>query len=428
MKYVLLMGRGLEGAGNTKYAVELQAYIESTGNECVTYANKDKHWGREKSHDNHVEIISYAKNAEELKAACKSADRVIVLSVPAKNFTAETKDAFLDIVKETYEAGVPTTYIQVDHKIHSINRNFYAEDAYGVFFRYISRVITHSKDGDFVRFCKKHELTLNNLVTASDKLNGINGLDFDKYKRFWKTFEEKEYRTIKFLGRVAEWKGPWLFREMHEKCFREKGFISTLEGIEMSIQSLQFLYTSWDPVKIVREDNTLWTTADMGTKLDNGELTFERYHNVYCLPPYNNEKAMDRMSRQQFGVELLLLDDRFLPDIMEYAMMEIVAVGTVPIYRKRWGELFKINGKPLIDFGEECGMVFLDENNPEEAVNLVCELSDNKEKYLKYRENAFNFCKKYLDTKVIFNQLLDIINKDEQTPSDVVFYKEVSLF
>ncbi len=409
MNYVILMGRGVEGTGNTKYAVELQSYIEFIGDTCRTLANKDKHWGREKSHPNHIEIISYTKDTETILNACMKADKVIILSVPAKNFTDETKNVFMDIIKKVKACNIPTTYIQVDHKIHSINRNFYAEEQYKEFFTYVDKVITHSHDGDFVRFCNKHDITLNNLVTASDKLNGINGLDFDKYKRFWKPFEEKEYRTIKFLGRVAAWKGPWLFREMHEKYFRDRGFIATLEGIEMSIQSLQFLYKSWDPVKIVRDDNTLWTTNDYIDKMNNNEVVFERNHNAYMLPPYDNEKAMGRMSRQQFGIELLLLDDRFLPDIMEYAMMETVAVGTVPIYRKKWGESFKINGKSLVDYGTETGMIFLDEENPQEAVDLVCKLSDNKDLYNQYRENAFNFCNKYLNNKVIFKQLLEII-------------------
>ena len=39
MNYVILMGRGVEGTGNTKYAVELQSYIESIGHICRTLAN-----------------------------------------------------------------------------------------------------------------------------------------------------------------------------------------------------------------------------------------------------------------------------------------------------------------------------------------------------------------------------------------------------
>ena len=410
MKYTILMGRGIEGTGNTKYAIELQEYINVSGNQCRTFANKDKKWGREKSHQNNIELISFTKETDTIIKDCETSNKVIILSVPAKNFDKESIEAFMSIVKRAYELNIPTIYIQVDHRIHSINRNFYAIPEYYEFFKYISKVITHSLNGDFVvKFCRKHGIALNDLITASDKLNGINGLDFEKYRHYWKDFNDKEYRTIKFLGRVAAWKGPWLVRELHEKYFKDNGYICTLEGIEMSIQSLQFLYDSWDPVKIVRKDTTLWTAPDYGVKLDNDELEFEHNHTVYMLPPYTNDKAMERMSKQQFGIELLLLDDRFLSDIMEYAMMEIVAVGTVPVFRKHWAEMFKINGKPLIEYGEDTGTIFLDEDNPEEAVKLMNYLSDNEEAYDRYRMNAYEFYKKYLSNSVIFKQLLELM-------------------
>ena len=412
MIVTILMGRGVEGTGNTKYAVELQEFLLNTGNTCVVYANKDKKWGREKSHENKITMISYMNEYETIIESCKGSDLVVVLSVPAKTFDTDSKDKFMYIMQQIKDAGVKTSYIQVDHKIHSINRNFYAQEAYKSFFDCLTSVITHSKDGDFTRFCKKHNITLNNLITSSDKLNGINGLDFAKYKKYWKEFEEKDYRTIKFLGRTAAWKGPWLFRDLHESHFKNAGYISTCEGIEMSIQSLQYLFVSWDPVKILRDDTTLWSDSIHGAQLDNNELVFERNHTIYMLPPYTNAYAMERMSRQQFGIELLLLDDRFLSDIMEYAMMEIVAVGTVPIFRKRWGECFKIDGVPLIEYGEETGTIFLDENNLDEALNLMNTLSDNKELYEKYRQNAFNFYSKYLTNTVIYNKLISIMMED----------------
>lgn len=403
------MGRGIEGTGNTKYAIELQSYLESIGEQCEVIANADKKWGREKSHENHIKLISFSKSLNELKEKVICSDQLIILSVPAKNFGEITINAFMDLIEEAYVHEIKMTYFQVDHKINSINRNFYSLPKYFYFLNLMTNIITHSLDGDFTRFCKKHEIELNNLITASDKLNGINGFNFEEYKKYWKSFEDKEYKSIKFLGRSAAWKGPYLFREMHEKSFRKNGYISTLEGIEKSIQSLKFLYSSWDPIKIVREDTTLWNSLDYAEKLNKNLLNFERNHNVYMLPPYKNSFAMERMSKQQFGIELLTLDDRFLGDIMEYAMMEIIAVGTVPIFRKRWGELFKINGIPLIKYGKECGIIFLDENYPELATLKMNKLSNNKEMYNEYRNNAYNFFNKHLNNKVIFGKLLSLI-------------------
>lgn len=61
-------------------------------------------------------------------------------------------------------------------------------------------------------------------------------------KKYWKPFEQKEYRTVKYIGRSAAWKGPYLFRDIHERYLKDAGYISTCEGVELSIGSLQYLF------------------------------------------------------------------------------------------------------------------------------------------------------------------------------------------
>ena len=100
MNISILMGRGIEGTGNTKYAVELQEHIESIGSTCNVYANKDKKWGREKSHNNHIQLISYIDNERFIIDECLKSDLIVVLSVPAKNFEKKSKDSFMNILKE----------------------------------------------------------------------------------------------------------------------------------------------------------------------------------------------------------------------------------------------------------------------------------------------------------------------------------------
>ncbi|MCQ2737041.1 MAG: hypothetical protein MJ224_00295 [archaeon] len=53
------------------------------------------------------------------------------------------------------------------------------------------------------------------------------------------------------------------------------------------------------------------------------------------MPPYNNKEALERLSQCQFGIELLLLKDEILGDVFEYAMLEMIAVGVIPIFRKK---------------------------------------------------------------------------------------------
>lgn len=45
-----------------------------------------------------------------------------------------------------------------------------------------------------------------------------------------------------------------------------------------------------------------------------------------------------------------MLDDDMAKNVMEIAMFEMVAVGCIPVFRKRWCEMFLIDGKPIADY------------------------------------------------------------------------------
>lgn len=411
MKYVLLMGRGIEGTGNTKYAVELQKYIESSGHECITIANSDKKWGREKSHPNHIRLMSYSLAQSEIEKICLDANYIIILSVPAKNYDYFSLLAFHEIIEHLSSADKNITYVQVDHKIQSINRNYYALDEFIDFFDNITNIITHSRNGDFCKFCDKNFISTDKFIYGDDiGFCGINGLDWESYAGYWKHFEEKEYRTLKFVGRSANWKGPWLVRDIHQKYLKDKDFITTVEGIEGSIGTVVELYKETKPLRIPRDDVIIKLSTSDRISLNSNDMTFKRNNPAYILPPYDNSYAMERLSKQQFGVELLLLEDPVLKNIMEYAMMEIVAVGTIPVFRKRWGEMFKVNGKPIIEY--DCGTIFLDEKEPLDAIELMCKISEDETLYNSFRNKAFDFYSENFSSKKNFEILLNCIRGD----------------
>ena len=337
MKYILLMGRGIEGTGNTKYAVEFQEFLEKQGHDVMTLANADKKWGREKSHVNKIKLISYSNYEDEILKECKNADCVFVLSVPAINYDWMSQDAFYNIVAELSTAGVKLVYVQVDHKMQSIKRNFYADFMYMDFIEKFDVIFTHSKNCDFIRFCDENGLKIKKLYCSSDlDVGEIFGLNFEKYKSLWTN--DKEYKTIRFMGRSAGWKGPWLVRDLHTKYFKEQGYITILEGIEGSIGTVVELYKETKPERIPRDDVVIKLKTSDKNDLNEGKIKFDYNMPTYILPPYDNTLGMKRLSKSMFGIELLLLDDKILSDVYEYAMLEIVAVGIIPIFRKRWGD------------------------------------------------------------------------------------------
>ena len=61
-------------------------------------------------------------------------------------------------------------------------------------------------------------------------------------QNYWKETTDKQYKTIKYLGRTNVYKGPYLVRDLHYKYFMNDGWITTIEGIEVSIYL--FLYIS----------------------------------------------------------------------------------------------------------------------------------------------------------------------------------------
>lgn len=408
MKYVLLMGRGIEGTGNTKYAVEFQEYLENMGHNVQTIANSDKKWGREKSHANKIILTSFADNESEITEQCKAADGVFVLSVPAKNYDWFSQDSFYNIICDVSKHGTKLVYIQVDHKRASITRNFYSDISYIDMLEKFDVIFTHSRNCDFIDFCNENGLNIKKMVCAKDlDIGEIFGINFDKYLSLWEY--EKDYKTIRFMGRSAVWKGPWLVRDLHEKFFKQRGYITILEGIEGSIGTVTELYKETKPQRIPRNDVVIRLSSNDKKQLNANKMTFDVNSSTYILPPYDNTYGMKRLAKSAFGIELLLLDDKILSDVYEYAMLEYVAVGTIPVFRKRWGEKFIVKGKPIIE--HDCGIVFMDENNVDDALNLMDELSNNKGLYEDYRCKAFNFFKTHFDSRVIFEKIMEKTNE-----------------
>lgn len=412
MKYLLILGRGIEGCGNTRNAIELENYIKEQGHECVSISNKDASVGRSKAHEHNINIVSFANKFDNVLSYINNCDKIVIISVPPKKVEKQSKDNFLKAIEYAHQNGKKITYLQFDHKSHSISRNMYVESDYISFFNNLDLVITHSYDNDFVKkFLVKNKINVN-LVARNEKYNNFFSIDFDSLKPLWKSFADKEHKSIRFLGRSAAWKGPYLLRELHWNHFKPADYITYIEGIEMSIGVLGSLFTEIKPNKIEREDNIVLCLNKKNMEAFNkGEYKFERNAPAYILPPYLRNEGLERMSKTMFGCELILMDDYIAKDMIENAMLEIVACGSIPIFRKHWAELFKINGIPLAEYdGKEIGTILIDEDNPTDALKLMNEISCNEELYETYRNNAYNFYKSIFDNSVILKQLVDLID------------------
>jgi len=85
MKIAIIMGRGIEGCGVTKFTVEQTNWLGKNGHDFVVYSSKDKSWTRKNAHDvSNVVKLKFAKPEENNKMieGCNKADVVIINSLP----------------------------------------------------------------------------------------------------------------------------------------------------------------------------------------------------------------------------------------------------------------------------------------------------------------------------------------------------------
>ena len=428
MKVLMIMGRGIEGTGNTRITIELKKYIEDQNNYVKVVAAADKAWGRRASQEVNDFINHKFQKAPYIDDEIY--DMCIVMSVPPKaKKSAKIKadpilldqfnktqgailDNFIKTMKILKDKGTKMLYMQVDHKIHSISRNFYALEEYTqAFYELLDRVIVHGLENDFCKkFIDRKIKPLDNIhFDIKDQL--AISCDYDEVNSFIKP-HEKIKRSAYFIGRSATWKGWTYFRDLHENYLKQNGYVSIIEGIEMSINAKDNLYTKEGKKYIApRSDNTIM----ISNKLNENETPeyvithADEFRNepVFIYGPFNRIDALNRLAHSKFGMFFSFLGKEY-DGPLENTLLETVAVGTIPVIRKELWESAKFNGDMLTNYiPREIGFIVYDEKNPIECVDLMNFIDENDKLYNDYIERAQAFCRKNFDRKVIMKRLFD---------------------
>ena len=128
-KVAIIMARGIEGCGVTKYTVEQVKWLKAHGYETKVYASKDKAFSRKNAHDlGQVDLFKFAEEAQinRMIEECNNSDYIFINSLPAlgNGRGAGAGDAAVDNwVKALKSFKKQVILIQHDHTIYSIKRN-----------------------------------------------------------------------------------------------------------------------------------------------------------------------------------------------------------------------------------------------------------------------------------------------------------------
>jgi hypothetical protein len=393
------MGRGIEGAGNTRLSIEIEEFLKQTGNEVTIIANSEKKWPRGKVHVNDIELHDFSQ-APYLDD--KQYDNVIVMSVPAKKFSEAGKENFTTTL-ETY-SPLDMTYIQVDHKLASINRNYYGEEPWtSRFFKCINKVMTNCIDNDFLTkfVARKVPQDAQNFETIG--LVMISA-EFDKLPKV--SLAEKHSRTVSFIGRSPKWKGWTDLALLHHNHLKAAGYTTQIEGIEMSIGVLGLIFDEIKPVKIPKPEMQLMH------KFNPDHYVTERDQGAMIFGPYIRNEAINRVAHAKFGAFTTFVGEQF-GGMIEAAFLEMAATATPVIIKKELHDHGRLNsGERLSDFTpEELGVIIFDTKNPEATLEMLERLENDDALYRTYRENIYKFFKARFDRTVMLPLMMDVINK-----------------
>lgn len=397
MNFLILMGRGTEGCGQTRTAIEIHNFLESEGHNVTTISNTEKKWGREKAQENEMLVHNF-KSREY--TTDEKFDHIIIASVPAKNYSQEGKENFTKTL-ENLDGKI--TYVNVDHKIHSLTRNYYAELEYmDRFFKPISNIVTHDLNNDL---CVKFLPKLNEDIKYNLSEMMFISCDFDSLEDYRLPVEEKIDKLNYFIGRAAFWKGPVVLRDFHYNNLKSEGYTTILEGVERSIGFVSSLYKQTKPTRVARDDvEVMYSEKPEDHLLDKNK-------SAMFFGPYIRKEALKRLAKAKFGMFFTFIGENYGGPV-ENTLMEIVGVGTVPVIRKELFDTGKFVGARFTDFKpEEIGFIIYDQENPEECVTLMNKINGDNKLYEEYREKSLKFLRTYFDRKRVLNVFLDIIQK-----------------
>ena len=96
----IVLGRGIEGCGVTKYTVELESWLLKKGHDVTVYSTKDKKWSRNDVHElkNLVHVRFDRDEFDQVYEGCKKSDLMIIISLPSVGHSEKCRDNFLKLL------------------------------------------------------------------------------------------------------------------------------------------------------------------------------------------------------------------------------------------------------------------------------------------------------------------------------------------
>lgn len=387
MKVAILLGRSIEGCGVTRYALEMQAWYKANKHECNIFASTDKQWGRRDAQEH--EIIEFGNDEVETLAKKIDANYDIVYyqSLPSKGHSSEYQESFFKNMVQGIKQPVKLAF-QNDHKLQSLSRNYKIWETMAE----MDGAYTHALTSFFAK--KMKEL---NPKVALLKM-GV-GFDFESLRSYWKPIDQ-QLRRVSYFGRFAGFKDPQRMI-MLQPFLEEFNIISEMRGIERSIGSLSLFYNDLSDRKNSYKKNIY------EVKRKEEKTVFQTIDKCWIYGPYNRLEGIEELSKSMFGADFYNLEPELYGDNTEYAMCEIIACGSVPVFDIHWAENCKFVDGRL--FSQIQNFAIYSDGSSEsglrQTAQQINELANNNKIREQRRNDCFDIAKRHCDSDTVYREV-----------------------
>jgi hypothetical protein len=371
MKIAIVFGKGLDGCGVEKFGYEFQRYMPD---DVDIYDLQERGFTRSGGHIK--DSISF--KAEEIPEVAKKLndnyDIVMLNSYPSPLHKQSTVKSFFEDLVLKIEKPI---LVGMMHEIKRMNFdriplhvpianrcdiifNFSTETSYA---KDISSILTDKKLGERIARMKLP-------FTVSD------------YEKYWVPFKDKR-RSCIYASRWTTMKDP---KRMVDMFKLDKDFHYSIHGIERSIGA------KFDIIDI-----TNWTDKFEGYNYDSDICE--------SFGPYEYEDGMNLISNSMFGYSGYNLpkERHNYGDRFEYAQMEIIAVGTVPVFDWDYGMNNVAEGSTFIS---NPIAIWSNREDLNETKDKIHELSNDEAMYNDYLEAGIQFLRQEADASNVIPPML----------------------
>lgn len=394
MKVAIILGRGVEGCGVSRYALQMKKWYDENGHTAMIFAGDDKKWGRPLDKEDQIKITTVPTDGlkEFQERLDKEFDVVFYQSLPAvKGFSKEYQESYFEHIIKGVTVPIKIAF-QNDHKAQSLARNYRLYDT----MREMDGVFTHSFTSIFGNKMRE-------LVPETKIMKMGVGFDFDELKSFIKPFNEME-RRLTFFSRFATFKDPArMFKLL--PYMKEAGIVSEMLGVERSIGALPIFYENIE--KRIPHSKIIEIPSLDNEKFDETEK--DGLDKIYMIGPYIREQGIERISRSMFGADFYNLHKDTYGDNFEYAMCEIIAAGSIPVFDDHWAYYsMHVNGTRFFDMDDFA--IYTNKDNPESfenAKNEMVRLMNDPEAFEERRQNCIRIAKEHTGEDEVFSKMFD---------------------